>query len=160
MKNDNQESFNQTEGEADGGADESGISFEEREFFNYLEANDLDCGEDTMEEEDRKEFAKVKKRFIKAIRDKRAVVDGNKIIYTVSEKTSAPMAGTQITISRPSGRALLVMDGYKDTMQYTKLSAYMAALCRIPKSDMGKITSLDIIDYQFIQDIAILFLTE
>jgi len=148
-----------TNGE-DTAASDLDLSLEELEFKNYCEANDFDCDEAAMEEDDRKDFVKIKKRFIKAIREKRAVVDGKKVIYTVSENSPEGMAGTKITISRPNGRTLLAMDGYKDTMQQTKLAAYMAALCRIPRNDIQKITGLDKKDHQFIQDIAILFLTE
>ncbi|MCL2381354.1 MAG: hypothetical protein FWC64_07135 [Treponema sp.] len=137
----------------------SEISFEELEFRNYCEANEFDYDEAAMDADTRGDFVKIKKRFLKAIAEKRIVVDGDKIVYTVSEKSSE-MAGQKLTIHRPNGRTLLAMDGYKDIQQQNKLQAYMAALCRIPRNEINKISSLDKKDYQIIQDAAVLFLTE
>ncbi|MCL2093820.1 MAG: hypothetical protein FWH12_06460 [Treponema sp.] len=141
-------------------ADDSGFSFEEQEFRSYCEANEFDYDELGMDEDSRRDFVKIKKRFMKAVKEKRIVVDGEKIIYTVSDRSPKDMAGTKLTISRPNGRTLLAMDGHKDTQQQTKLMSYMAALCRIPRNEISKISSLDKKDHQIIQDVAILFLTE
>jgi hypothetical protein len=143
-----------------GDTDDSDLTFEEQEFLNYCEANEFDHDENAMEPEDRKDFVKIKRRFMKAVAEKRIVVDGDKLIYTVSERSPKDMAGTKLTISRPNGRTLLAMDGYKDTQQQNKLAAYIAALCRIDRRDIHKITSLDKKDNQLLQDIAVLFLTE
>jgi len=138
--------------------DNSGTSLAEQEFAAYCEANEIDCDESTMDEDALKDFAKIKKRFIRAITEKRLVVNGCKIEYTVSDK-SAGMAGKKITIGRPTGRAMLAMNGFKDTQQSSKLLAYMAALCNISKTEIHMISGLDIKDHQIIQDVAILFLT-
>jgi predicted DNA-binding protein (UPF0251 family) len=139
-------------------SENSEVSFEEAEFIRYCDANDLDHDESAMEAEDRQGFVKIKERFIKAIKEKSLVVDGDRLILTVSERSGA-MAGKQITVYRPNGRTLLAMDGYKDTQQQVKFSAYMAALCHIPRNEIHKITGLDIKDHQIIQDAATLFLT-
>jgi len=144
----------------DSTANDGGTTLAEQEFTAYCEANEFDCDEAVMDEDSRRDFLRIKKRFTKAIAEKRLVVDGCKIIYTVSDRSPKEIAGTKFTIERPNGRALLAMDGHKDTQQQTKLMNYMAALCRIPKHDIGKISSLDKKDYQLIQDVAILFLTE
>jgi hypothetical protein len=138
----------------------SGISFGEGEFIRYCEANEFDHDEAGMDEDTRKDFIKIKKRFMKAVAEKRIVVEGDKLIYTVSDRSPKEMAGQKLTVSRPNGRTLLAMDGHKDTQQQTKLLNYMAALCRISRSDIHKISSLDKKDHQIIQDVAILFLTE
>jgi len=143
----------------DTAASDGGMTLAEQEFIAYCEANEFDYDEAGMDEDNRRDFVRIKKRFMKAIAEKRLVIDGCKIIYTVSDR-SKETAGTKFTISRPNGRALLAMDGHKDTQQQTKLMNYMAALCGIPKHDIGKISSLDKKDYQLIQDVAILFLTE
>ena len=159
MQDEDYELEDQPDNNPDHFDDDSGISFEEQEFINYCKANDFDCDEDGMDADDRKDFVKIKKRFMQAVAEKRLVVDGENVIYTVSKRTPK-LAGTEITISRPNGRTLLAMDGHKDTQQQIKLQNYMAALCRIPRNDIHKITSLDKKDHQIIQDIAILFLTE
>jgi hypothetical protein len=146
--------------EESGDIDDSDLTFEEQEFLNYCEANEFDHDENAMDDDDRKDFVKIKKRFMKAVAEKRIVVDGDKLIYTVSERSPKDMVGTKLTISRPNGRTLLAMDGYRDTQQQNKLAAYIAALCRIDRRDIHKITSLDKKDNQLIQDIAVLFLTE
>ena len=145
--------------ETQGESVDPNLSFEEGEFVRYCEANEFDYDEAGMDEDNRKDFVKIKKRFMRAVAEKRLVVDGDKIKYTVSNR-SKEMAGQVLTISRPNGRTLLAMDGHKDTQQQTKLLNYMAALCRINRSDIHKISSLDKKDHQIIQDIAILFLTE
>jgi len=141
-------------------ADDSGLSFEELEFRRYCEANEFDYDELGMDDDSRKDFVKIKKRFMKAVVEKRLVVDGEKLVYTISDRSPKEMTGTKVTISRPNGRTLLAMDGHKDTQQQTKLMSYMAALCRIPRNEIHKISSLDKKDHQIIQDVAILFLTE
>ncbi|GHV90448.1 hypothetical protein AGMMS50268_09510 [Spirochaetia bacterium] len=147
------------------GEDDSGISFAEQEFINYCEANGLDYEEAAMDEDEAKDFRKIKRHFTRAVDEKRITVDGTALIYTVSNrspKTAAgkTLAGSQFTIRRPNGRAMLAMDGYKDTQQMNKLEAYMAAICGIEKRDIGMIAALDKTDHQLIQDIAILFLTD
>ena len=147
----------EVQGEA-GANGEGDISLAEQEFIAYCEANELDCNEEGMDEDSRKDFAKIKGRFMKAIAEKRLVVNGYKIEYTVSDK-SVGMAGQKITIGRPTGRTLLAMDGYKDNQQSSKLLAYMASLCNISKIEIHKISSLDKKDHQILVDVATLFLT-
>jgi len=140
-------------------AEEEESSFAEQEFNNYCEANELDHDEAAMEEDERKDFLRIKRRFMKAVDDKRIVVDGEKLIYTISDRSPQDTRGTKITLRRPNGRAMLSMDGYKDTQQMNKLQAFMAAIAGIQKRDISKIASLDKKDLDIIQDIAILFLT-
>ena len=140
-------------------SDGSEISFEEQEFINYCVANEFDHNEEGMDDDSRKDFVKIKKRFMKAVSEKRLVVDGDKIEYTVSSKSEG-MSGQKITIHRPNGRTLLAMDSYKENQQHSRLMAYMAALCKIPRNEIHKISSLDKKDHAIIQDIAVLFLTE
>ena len=135
------------------------MSFEEQEFKRYCEANEFDCNEEGMDGDTRLDFEKIKKRFMKAIAEKRIVIDGDRIEYTVSGK-SKEMAGQKLIVHRPSGRTLLAMDGYKDAQQQSKLLAYIAALCKIPRNETNKISSLDKKDYQILMDVATLFLTE
>jgi hypothetical protein len=139
--------------------DDSGISFAEQEFINWCEANDLDHEVAAIDEDEARDFRKIKRHFTQAVDKKRLIIDGNNIIYTVSSRSPKAVAGKQFTIRRPNGRAMLAMDGYKDTQQMNKLEAFMAALCGIEKRDIGQISSLDHQDHQFIQDVAVLFLT-
>ena len=137
--------------------DESEITFEEQEFYNWCDANDIDRAVDGMDEKDAKDFLKIKRHFTAAIKEKRLVVDGERFTYTVSEKS--PNAGEQFTMKRPNGRAMLAMDGYKENQQNQKLIAFIAAICGVEKRNIAEISTLDDKDYKVLQDVAILFLT-
>jgi hypothetical protein len=139
------------------GADATGqaaVSFAEQEFINYCDANDIDHNETDMEEEDRKDFIKMKKRFIKLVDAKRLVVDDVKLIYTVSRFSAS--AGDKLTISRPKGRDFLAMDGFKETQSMNKFNAFLAS---IVGKDKSYVALLDAADRQFLQDIGTLFIT-
>jgi hypothetical protein len=137
---------------------EKETTFEEQEFYNWCDANDIDRAVDGMDEDDRKNFEKIKRHFAVAIKEKRLVIDGDKITYTVSDRS--PNKGATFTVSRPNGRAMLAMDGYKENQQQQKLQAFIAAITGTPKRDIQNIANLDKKDYQILQDVAILFLTE
>jgi hypothetical protein len=134
--------------------DDDDITLAEQEFINWCEANGLDHTEEDMEEEDRKEFKKIKKRFMKAIDEKRLVVDGTKLEYTISH-FSKKNAGQKLTISRPIGRDFIAMDGFRDTQQMQKFQAFIASIAETEKS---LVANLDIKDRQFLSDIGTLFL--
>jgi hypothetical protein len=133
-------------------------SFEKQEFFNWCDANDIDHATEGMEDDDRKNFQKIERHFTTAIKEKRLVVEGEKFIYTVSEKS--PNAGEKFTVGRPNGRAMLAMDSFKENAQNQKLQAFIAAICGVEKRDIQKISQLDYKDYKVLQDVAILFLTD
>jgi hypothetical protein len=137
---------------------DSEITFEEQEFYNWCDANDIDRAVDGMDEEDLKSFEKFKHRFAAAVREKRLVVDGDKLVYTVSERS--PTKGRELIISPPNGRAMLAMDGYKETQQQQKLQAFMAAISGVEKRNIADIATLNKKDYLFLQDVATHFLTE
>jgi hypothetical protein len=134
------------------------ISFEKQEFFNWCDANDIDHATEGMDDDDRKSFEKIERHFVTAIKEKRLEVDGEKFIYTVSERS--PNAGEKFTVGRPTGRAMLAMDGFKETAQNQKLQNFIAAICGVERRDISKISQLDNRDYKVLQDVAILFLTE
>jgi hypothetical protein len=128
--------------------------FAEQEFVNYCEANDIDHDEMAMDDDDRKAFAKIKNRFMKAVNEKRLVVDGTTLVYTVSRFSQTE--GEKLTISRPTGRDFIAMDGFKDTQQMQKFNAFIASMAGKEKSYVSR---LDVTDRQFLQDIGTLFIT-
>jgi hypothetical protein len=140
------------ETENNGEADE--VDLAEQEFANYCEANGFDHDGDGMDDEDRESFLKIKRRFVKAVKEGRVIVDGTNLVYTVS-KFSAKEAGQKITVRRPVGRDFLAMDGYKETQQMNKFQAFVSSFCGQEKSFVAR---LDIADRQFLQDIGTLFL--
>jgi hypothetical protein len=136
---------------------EKETTLEEQEFYNWCDANDIDHAVDGMDEDDRKNFEKIKRHFTTAIKEKRLVVEGNHFTYTVSERS--PNAGDKFTVKRPNGRAMLAMDGFKENQQNQKLIAFIAAISGVEKRDIVKISGLDNKDYKVLQDVAVLFLT-
>jgi hypothetical protein len=139
-------------------SDPLSLSFEEREFYNWCEANDVDYALEGADNDDRKGFQKIKKHFTDAIKENRLIVDGDKFTYIVSK--NSPNAGEKFIVRRPNGRAMLAMDGYKESAQNQKLQSFMAAICGIEKRDIVKISALDNKDYKVLQDVALLFLTD
>lgn len=101
------------------------------EFFNWCDANEIDRGIEAMNDDDRKGFEKIIRHFTQAINEKRLVVDGDHITYTVSDKS--PNKGDIFTVKRPNGRAMLAMDGFKETAGNQKLQNFMAAICGVEK---------------------------
>jgi hypothetical protein len=79
-----------------------------------------------MDEDDRKNFQKIKAHFMKAVNEKRLVVDGTTIIYRISRFSET--AGERLTISRPRGKDFIAMDGFKDTQQMQKLKSLFHSL--------------------------------
>jgi tRNA(Ile)-lysidine synthase TilS/MesJ len=134
--------------------EEKELSLAEQEVINYCEANGFEHEEEDMNDEDKSDFIKIKKRFIKTIDDGRLVVDGENLIYTVSERSSS-MAGKKITIRRPIGKDFLSMDGFKETQSMVKFQSFLASFCDIKGSDIAR---LDLLDRKFLQDIGALFL--
>jgi hypothetical protein len=153
FEKDGQEQAGQEAG-AEAEKEESETTFEEQEFINYCEANEIDHDECGMDEDDRKAFQKIKARFMKAVNEKRLVIDDTKIIYTVSRFSET--AGEKLTISRPKGRDFIAMDGFKDTQQMQKFNAFIASIAGKEKSYVAR---LDVLDRQILQDIGTLFLT-
>lgn len=127
------------------------------EFFSYCEANDLDHDEAGMNEEDLKSFLTIKKRFIKACKQGRVVVDDTNILYINSDRSPQGYSGEQVKITRPKGSAFSGMDGNKDTQTIRRLHGFCSAMTG---KDISYFTYLDIIDWYFYRDIATLFLAE
>ena len=133
-------------------------SFEKQEFYNWCEANEIDHATEGMDDTDRKGFEKIERHFVTALKEKRIVIDGDTFTYTVSEKS--PNKGEQFIVKRPNGRAMLSMDGFKETASNQKLQNFIAAICGVEKRDIAKIANLDNKDYRVLQDVAIIFLTD
>jgi hypothetical protein len=130
------------------------ITLAEQEFINFCEANEIDHDELSMDDDDRKNFAEIKKRFMKAVNQKRLVVDGTKLIYTISRFSEK--AGETLTLSRPTGKDFFAMDGFKETQKMQQFNGFVSSIAGKEKSYVSR---LDVKDRQFLQDIATLFIT-
>jgi hypothetical protein len=127
----------------------------EAEFVSFCEANDIDCDMDGMTDEDKADFAPIKRRFVTACMQGRVIVDGLKIIYTPSNFTVKEFQGP-VEINRPDGHAFIAMDGYKETQAIHKLQGFVSAMTGQETKYFSKI---DVRDWLFFRDIATLFLS-
>lgn len=128
----------------------------EAEFISYCEANDIDHDELAMDEDDKKNFLPIKKRFIKACRQGRVmVVNGMKLEYTIS-KISPFDAEGKVTINRPTGQAFIGMDGFKEQQSIHKLQGFISAMTG---KEVAYFSKIDIEDWLFFRNIATLFLS-
>jgi len=125
------------------------------EFASYCDANDLDHDEAQMTEDEVKDFSAIKRRFVKACKQGRVMVDGRNIVYTNSDFSPVNFAKEKVTITRPGGAAFSGMDGFKNEQNVHKLHAFCSAMTG---KEVKYFSKLDICDWQFYRDIATLFL--
>jgi hypothetical protein len=139
-----------------GVAEQSKINRElaEAEFIRYLDANGIDHDEAGMNEGEKESFLAIKRRFVSACMKGQVEVDEKKLKYTISN--FSPEAGRTIIITRPSGKALMAMDGYKEGQNIGKLQAFLGSMTEEAASFFAK---LDIVDWFFFRDIATCFLS-
>lgn len=131
------------------------LEMAEEEFKNWCEAVDLDCDESVMNEEDLKSFLPHKKRIMKGIQKGNAVIDGETIEYTLSNKSVEGLAGKKIVIPRPSAKLFAGMDGFKDNQGVKKIQGAMSALCGL---DIGVFAKMEIPDWKFFNSVCVLFM--
>lgn len=129
----------------------------EQEFYDYADILGIDCDTDSMNDEDRTEFNKLKNPVVKAIRDGRCIVDGKTLQYTIENCDEAEsLAGKVVTIAAPRGRIYSGLDGYKDTQNIKRMNSAMSAMTGL---DIGIFPKLDIKDYSFFKSVVTLFLS-
>jgi hypothetical protein len=127
----------------------------EAEFAAFCEANDIDCDEDGMTDEDKADFKPIKRRFITACMQGRVTLEGRNIIYTPSEFTKEEFRDS-VEIKRPDGHAFMAMDGYKETQSIHKLHGFVSAMTGQETKYFSKIDGRD---WLFFRDIGMLFLS-
>ena len=127
----------------------------EEEFNSWCELNGVDCDESLMSEEDRDAFKPLKNKIIKAIKDGRAVIDGEKIEYTLSDKYEGKMAGLKIVVDSPTAKLFMGTDGYKETQHIRRMQGAMSALTGL---DIGDFAKMNIPDWKFFQAVCVLFM--
>lgn len=129
----------------------------QKEFEDYCEANDLDCNIDGMNDEDKKSLEKVRKRFIRACMQGRVKVNGQLLVYTISDFSPNGYKGREIEIKRPGGHAFAGMDGYKETQNVHRLNGFLSAMTG---QEVVFFSKIDGSDWQFFRDISLLFLAD
>jgi hypothetical protein len=125
------------------------------EFEKYCEVNDIDFNEADMNEEEKNSFGAIKRRFLKACRAGRVVVDGRELEYTISD-FSKKHKGEKIKFERPTGKSFMAMDSFKDRENVAKLQAFASAATG---QRVSFFSELDTADWLFFRDLVTLFLS-
>lgn len=128
----------------------------ERDFNSWCEAVGIEFDAAEANEEEVKDFARLKKTIVKAIQERRCVVDGDSLEYTLGNYETDFMNHKTVKIAPPTGKLFLGMDGYKDTQQMHKLYGAMSALSGL---DVGVFSKMKIVDWKFFQAVLVLFLS-
>lgn len=127
-----------------------------KDFENWCDANDIDYDVAGMNAEDKEDFEPLKERIIKEIRKGSAIIDGENIEYTLSNKYEGKMSGMKVKIQHPTGAVFTGMDGYKDTQKMHQLHGSMSAMTGL---DVGVFAKMRIRDWKFFQAVLQLFLS-
>jgi len=125
------------------------------EFERFCETNEIGYDESGMTAEDADAFKSLKERFLKACMKGRVEVDGRNINYTVSS-LSDDFAGDVVTMKRPTGHAFMAMDNYSDKQSVHKLQGFVSAMTG---KEVKYFSKIDISDWLFFRDVAMLFLS-
>jgi tRNA(Ile)-lysidine synthase TilS/MesJ len=136
------------------GADKINKDLSEKEFENYCEANDIDFEESNMNEDERESFNAIKRRFVKACRKGRVIVDGRNVEYTISD-FSEKHKGEKIVFKRPTGKSFIAMDSFKEKENVHKLQAFASAATG---QQVSFFSEIDNSDWLFFRDLVTLFL--
>lgn len=112
----------------------------ELEFSNFADAMDLDIDLDSMENDDKKEFQKVKDKIIKAIMiGSLTFNDNNEPVFTPQRSED----NKPLTFKEPKGSTFKAMDGHKDNQNMGKMFAIMAEMTGQTAGTFSKLSGQD-----------------
>lgn len=112
----------------------------ELEFENFADAMDLDVDLDSMQEDDKKEFQKVKDKIIKAIMiGSLTFNDNNEPVFTPQRSEE----NKPLTFREPKGSTFKCMDGHKDNQNMGKMFAIMAEMTGTTAGTFSKLSGQD-----------------
>lgn len=135
-------------------SEEPKVSFEvaESEFDRFADLMDLDLDMSKMDEDDKKEFEKQRRRVINAIQSGSLAINdkGEPIFSPARSKGVEPL-----TFHEPTGAALMAMDRKKKTEDIGKL---YAAMGEITKSHANVFSKMAMTDLKICMAITTLFL--
>ena len=125
----------------------------EAEFDKFVELWDIDGEVEEMDQDDRQGFLDQKRRFVRAVRAGRAVVDEKggveyRFIAIVNELDS-------ISLKIPKGVSYMAMDRYKERQNMHKMQAFMADMSGQP---VKVFANMDGRDMKFCMAVVTLFL--
>lgn len=112
----------------------------ELEFENFADAMDLDVDLDSMENDDKKEFQKVKDKIIKAIMiGSLTFNDNNEPVFTPHRSED----NKPLTFKEPKGSTFKCMDGHKENQNMGKMFAIMAEMTGQTAGTFSKLSNQD-----------------
>lgn len=127
----------------------------EAEFDVWRDACDLDFDEGYLPDDQKALVASTRRRFVKAMTGGRLTVQGEKLLYTISDKSPEGFRGREIEIKNPGARLRLAMDGFKENQQAEKEIAGMSA---ITGQDVGFFRKIYTTDFNLVEGIMALFM--
>lgn len=127
----------------------------ELEFDNWRVNCDIDFDLSDLSDEQKALVSGTKRRFVKAMTAGRLTVDGDTLIYILSDKNEDSFAGKEIKIQNPGAKLRLAMDGFKETQQAEKEIAGMSALTG---QDVGFFRRIYTTDFNLLEGILALFM--
>lgn len=117
------------------------IETAELELERFAEAMDLDLDADGLDDDDRTQLEKMKRRFMRGIQNGSLVVnDSGEAIYTPQKSSYQE----PIHFHERTGATVLASDGFKKGKDMAKTYAAMADLCRIPSKVFANLRGIDI----------------
>ncbi len=125
------------------------------EFDAWRENCDLDFDENDLPDDQKALVDGCRRRFVKAMTGGRLVVDGEKLKYTISDKSPDGFKGREVEIKNPGARLKFAMDGFKDNQQAEREIAGMSALTG---QDVGFFRKLCMTDFNFFEGVIALFM--
>jgi hypothetical protein len=127
----------------------------ELEFERICVARRIDTDESEMDDDDKKSFAEIKRKVVRAIeRGDLVVNESGDPIFT------PPVAGAQaLTFHRPTGATFMAMDSRGGNGK-GGITATVAAITEMTRTAPGVVSKLEAPDFQFCCTLANLFLAQ
>lgn len=115
----------------------------EQEFDRWADAMDLDLDPSTMDAEDATDFAKQKRRIIRAmVRGGLVISEDGEAVYTPQNPKSK--ATEALTFHERTGASIMAMDGKKKGHDAAKTYAIMADICKTHPSTFAGMVGEDV----------------
>lgn len=115
----------------------------EQEFDRWAEAMDLDVDTSYMDDDDRTQFEKQRRRVLRALqRGSLVVSESGEAVYT--PRNPGTKATGALTFHERTGASLMAMDGKKKGHDAAKTYAVMADICKTHPSTFAGMVGEDV----------------
>jgi hypothetical protein len=127
----------------------------EEMLARWMEEVGIEDDDDALTEEQQRLIARLKRRVTSAIEKGRLVVDGGRLVYTVSDKSPQGFAGKEVVIDQFSMKVKSAVAGCSSANEMEKEIAGISALTGL---DVGFFRKLSLLDFNFFEAVLSLFL--